>query len=207
MAQTPLSRRERKRIANREAIRASALRLFMDRGFNEVSIEEIAEDADVSPSTVYRNFATKEDLVLADLTERQLQLLDVIDARTGATTIGQLLMEAIMEWAPGPDQRRHLRSEIALVVTTPALLARMQHSVVDWEIPISTRLAQRCGRPETDLEIRQLAALYCATIRIVIREWAADNTGGDIVEYGTLALRALEHLPASSFAVIDDRPS
>ena len=168
-----MTRRDRKRLANREAIRAAALRLFMDRGFDAVSVEQVAEAADVSPSTVYRNFPTKEDLVLGRLAERQAELIDLLDERPGGTTIWELLWNTTLAWLPAADQQRLLRSEVALMDATPALMARLHQMMADWEVPISARLAIRCGRPATDLELRQLTALYCATIRIVIREWAA----------------------------------
>jgi len=196
-----MTRRDRKRLANREAIRAAALRLFMDRGFDAVSVEQVAEAADVSPSTVYRNFPTKEDLVLGRLAERQAELIDLLDERPGGTTIWELLWNTTLAWLPAADQQRLLRSEVALMDATPALMARLHQMMADWEVPISARLAIRCGRPATDLELRQLTALYCATIRIVIREWAAGNTGDDIGDFGRDAVEALRHLPASALPV------
>jgi AcrR family transcriptional regulator len=195
-----VTRRERKRLANRDAARDAALRLFMDRGFDAVSVEQVAQAADVSPSTVYRNFPTKEDLVLGDIAERQADLLDVIDRQRGGGTVGDLLRNATLQWAPLADQR-FLRSEAALIVATPALMARLHQMMAEWEGPISTRLAHRCGRPATDLELRQLTALYCATIRIVIREWAAGGTVDDLVEFGRTAVEALAYLPAAALPV------
>jgi AcrR family transcriptional regulator len=195
MGEDLMTRRDRKRLANREAIRGAALRLFMDRGFDAVSVDQVAEAADVSPST------TKEDLVLGRLAERQAELIDLLDERPGGTTIWGLLWDTTMAWLPAADQQRLLRSEVALMDATPALMARLHQMMADWEVPISARLAIRCGRPATDLELRQLTALYCATIRIVIREWAAGNTGDDIADFGRDAVEALRHLPASALPV------
>lgn len=197
MSDVILGRRDRKRLANRDAIRSTALQLFMNRGFDAVSVEEVAEAADVSPSTVYRNFATKEGLVLADIADRQSAFLEIIDRHHEAATVGELLLTTTVEWAPDSVERRLLRSETALIVATPALLARLHQMMAEWEVPIGARLAQRCGRPATDLELCQLTALFCATIRIVIREWAAGNTGDDIVEFGRGAIDALAHLPVA----------
>jgi AcrR family transcriptional regulator len=197
MTELTESRRDRKRLANRHSIRTTALRLFMDRGFDNVSVEDIAEAADLSASTVYRNFPTKEDLVLANLADRQAGLLDILESHPGGGTVGDALLDVIVEWAPGRDQQALLRSEIALIVATPALLARMHQMVVGWEAPITACLGPRCGRSETDLELCQLTALLCATVRIVIREWAAGNTSDDIVDFGRRAVEALQHLPAA----------
>ncbi|TFD61707.1 TetR family transcriptional regulator [Cryobacterium suzukii] len=58
--------RERKRLATKHSIQEKALDLFDERGFAAVTIEEIAEAAEVSPSSVYRYFGTKEQLIVAD---------------------------------------------------------------------------------------------------------------------------------------------
>ncbi len=73
--------RERKRRAAMHSIQETALDLFDDRGFAQVSVEEIAAAAEVSPSSVYRYFGTKEGIILADefdvLTDEELS--DVLD--------------------------------------------------------------------------------------------------------------------------------
>ncbi len=200
MTEMTLGRRDRKRLANRHAIRTTALRLFMDSGFDNVSIEEIAEAADLSASTIYRNFPTKEDLVLANLADRQQSLLGILAAHPGGATVGQALLEALLEWVPSADAQHLLRSETALIVATPALLARMHQMIVGWEAPITALLAPRCERTETDLELCQLTALLCATIRIIVREWAVGNAADDIGDFGRIAVEALQHLPAAELA-------
>jgi AcrR family transcriptional regulator len=200
---TAVTRRDRKRIATRDAIRTAALDLFMDRGFDAVSVEQVAEAADVGASTVYRHFPTKEDLVLAHLAARQAEFVEQLGTVAGVRTVGELLVATTLAWAPDDDAQKLLRAEIDLVVATPALLARLQHQTVDWELPINRQLAARCGRPETDLELRQLTALFCATIRIVIREWAAQRSADDLAVFGRAAVEALDHLPAAGLELVD----
>jgi len=201
MSDAQLLRRDRKRLANRELIHVVAMRLFNERGFDSVSIEQVADAADVSASTVYRNFPTKEDLVLARLAARQVDLLDEIDRQPGGGTVADLVVAAVAAWAPSPDEIELVRSEVALVVATPALLGRMQQMIADWEVPIVHRLASRCGRPENDLEVCQLAVLLCGTIRIVLREWAGTSDAPDMVEFGTESLKAIHHLPVSQLPI------
>ena len=61
-----LGLRERKKARTRASIREHAMRLFLHQGFAQTSVEQIAEAAEVSPSTFFRYFPTKEDVVLAD---------------------------------------------------------------------------------------------------------------------------------------------
>jgi AcrR family transcriptional regulator len=200
---TDVTRRDRKRLATRDAIRSAALELFMDRGFDAVSVEEVARAADVGASTVYRHFPTKEDLVLAHLASRQAEFVELLGTVTAVRTVGELLVATTLAWAPDAAAQDLLRCEIDLVVATPALLARLQHQIVDWERPIAARLAARCGRSDTDLELRQVTALFCATIRIVIREWAAERSDEDLTTFGRQAVEALDHLPAAGLELTD----
>jgi AcrR family transcriptional regulator len=62
----PTGLRERKKAKTRAAIRDHAMRLFDEQGYAATTVEQIAEAADVSPSTFFRYFPTKEDTVLAD---------------------------------------------------------------------------------------------------------------------------------------------
>ena len=59
---TPLDRRSRKRLATRQLISDAATRLFLERGFDDVTVDEIAATADVGRMTVFNHFPRKEDL-------------------------------------------------------------------------------------------------------------------------------------------------
>jgi AcrR family transcriptional regulator len=82
------SRRERKKRATREAIAATARRLFAERGFEAVTVAEIAAAADVSEKTVFNHFPTKEDLAFAGREERLSRLLaDIVQRPPGASVV------------------------------------------------------------------------------------------------------------------------
>src|SRR5689334_22693065 len=63
---SPVGLRERKKIKTRQAIRREAYRLFREHGYDATTVDRIAEAAEISPSTFFRYFPTKEDLVLTD---------------------------------------------------------------------------------------------------------------------------------------------
>src|ERR1700712_1031156 len=79
--------RERKKRATRDAIAATARRLFAARGFEAVTVAEVAAAAEVSEKTVFNHFATKEDLVFAGGEERLAQLQVAIAERPAGTAI------------------------------------------------------------------------------------------------------------------------
>ena len=85
--QLPEGLRERKKRATREAIAATARRLFAERGFDAVTVAEIAVAADVSEKTVFNHFAAKEDLVFAGGDSRLAQLQADIAQRPPGTSV------------------------------------------------------------------------------------------------------------------------
>ena len=95
--------RERKRHAAMRHIQRTALDLFDERGFQQVSVEQIAETAEVSPSSVYRYFGTKEGIVLADdfdtLSEAELTTIFDPDDLVGT------VRTVVARFEPSPDQQ------------------------------------------------------------------------------------------------------
>src|SRR5215469_17491093 len=86
---TEVGMRERKKQRTRELIRDTAVRLFMERGFDQVTIAEIARDADVSEATVFNHFPTKEDLVYGQLEVFEDELLQAVRNRPpGQSALG-----------------------------------------------------------------------------------------------------------------------
>src|SRR3954466_2341805 len=83
----PEGRRERKKRATREAIVATAHRLFAERGFDAVTVSEIAAAADVAEKTVFNHFATKADLVFAGREQRLNVLVARIAQRPPGTSV------------------------------------------------------------------------------------------------------------------------
>jgi AcrR family transcriptional regulator len=83
----PEGLRERKKRATRDAIAASARRLFAQRGFDAVTVAEVAAAADVSEKTVFNHFATKEDLAFAGGVDWLNRLLADIASRTAGTSV------------------------------------------------------------------------------------------------------------------------
>ncbi|WEK60763.1 MAG: TetR/AcrR family transcriptional regulator [Candidatus Microbacterium colombiense] len=83
----PMGRRERKKAATRKAISDVATMMFLERGFDNVSIREVADAADVSPTTVFAHFPQKEALVFDEDDEQRDRLVSAVRDRPAGRTI------------------------------------------------------------------------------------------------------------------------
>jgi AcrR family transcriptional regulator len=123
--------RERKKQQTRELIAETARRLFSERGFEAVTVAEIARAADVSAQTVFNYFPTKEDLVYWRLESFENELLGTIRERAA----GESVLSAFGRFvrAPrgmlatyDPETRERLAALTRMIVSSPSLLAREQ---------------------------------------------------------------------------------
>ena len=130
---TPLGLRERKKQQTRQLIADTARRLFAERGFEGVTVAEIARAADVAEATVFNYFPTKEDLFYSRLEAFEEELLAAVRDREPGTSVlaafrdfllvqrGVLAMKA----PDGDDEATEQVRTITRVITeSPALLAR-----------------------------------------------------------------------------------
>ena len=98
MAATTEGLRERKKRQTREVIARAAMRLFVARGFDEVTVADVARAADVSEKTVFNYFPAKEDLVLHGGEERRAALIEAIRTRPAGTSIVELFRARWRMW-------------------------------------------------------------------------------------------------------------
>jgi AcrR family transcriptional regulator len=125
--------RERKKAKTRTAIQQQALRLFREQGYQATTVEQIAEAAEVAPSTVFRYFATKEDLaVLDDYYSLAEAMAEALAAQPLTVHPIQAMRDAFSEVFAGlTDEERAARYERDLVMLTiPELWAANLGSIV-----------------------------------------------------------------------------
>lgn len=89
----PTGRRERKKAATRRAIADAALRLFREHGYSAVGIRDVAAEADVAVTTLFKHFPSKEALVFEQAADFEDRLADAVAARKGEPLIPALLRE------------------------------------------------------------------------------------------------------------------
>jgi AcrR family transcriptional regulator len=128
---TTSGRRERKKLQTRKLIADTARRLFAERGFEQVSVAEVAREADVAEATVFNYFPSKEDLVYSGLERFEEELLAAIRGRAPGETIveafGRFVLEPRGFLAARDEQAaRRLLDVSRMIAQSPALLAREQ---------------------------------------------------------------------------------
>jgi AcrR family transcriptional regulator len=145
----------------------------------------------VATSTFFRHFPTKEDVVLADLQDRGSELLDALDAQPAEAPPSELLVGSVRAWQANRRAPEVLAAEANLLASEPALQARLGRMVLGWEQPIAARLAGRYGLDATSVDVQLAAAWMVTSIRVVIRQWAADGGRGDVFDLGAQVMGRL----------------
>src|SRR4051794_40719745 len=96
MTEAPVGRRERKKAATRQAIANAALRLFLERGYDQVSIRDIAEAADVSTTTLFKHFTGKEALVFDEEQHNEAALVAAVRQRAADQSVIDALRQYVL---------------------------------------------------------------------------------------------------------------
>ncbi|MEU8661039.1 TetR/AcrR family transcriptional regulator [Actinoplanes philippinensis] len=157
MTQTPVGRRERKKAATRQAIADAALRLFLEHGYDRVSLREIADAADVSTTTLFKHFSGKEALVFDREQDNEAQLIAAVRGRAaGQDVVGALrdhLLDAYLPVARHPQMAEF----VALVDATPALRSYAERMWTRHTDSLGAAIAEECGADHDDLACVALA--------------------------------------------------
>lgn len=189
-----LGLRERKKLKTRRAIQEHALRLFESQGYDATTVEQIAEAAEVSPSTFFRYFPTKEDVVTTDEYDPIIaELFRTQPADLGPVEALRATFRQILAETYDVDKQRILtRARIALAV--PALRARMWDvQLNDTREMIVSLLSERLGRPESDFELQAFSWALTGLLQAVITAWI-DSDGEE--DLPALLDRALDFFEA-----------
>ncbi|HEX4831523.1 MAG TPA: TetR family transcriptional regulator [Trebonia sp.] len=166
-ATAPGGLRERKKARTRAAIREHALRLFREHGFSATTVEQIAAAAEVSPSTFFRYFPTKEDLVLQD--DMDSRLIAALERQPpGLPPVPAIRAAARETWDSFTDAEWDLlRQSTRLMVTEPDIRARAMNEFARSIDLIAGAIARRSGHDPGDLPVRALAGAVIGVIMSV----------------------------------------
>ncbi|MFI9047650.1 TetR/AcrR family transcriptional regulator [Streptomyces sp. NPDC053427] len=172
--------RERKKLQTRQAIRRAAYRLFEEQGYDATPVDRIAEAADVSPSTVFRYFPTKEDIVLTD--EFDALLETGLRARPADEPMVESMRRVTVEALTGitAADRTELAQRMRLVREVPAIRGRTAENTARDAEMICAVLAERSGRAVDDLEVRVISAAILAALQEALLHWVEAGPDADL---------------------------
>ncbi|GLV73120.1 TetR family transcriptional regulator [Streptomyces hygroscopicus] len=162
--------RERKKQRTRDAISDAAITLFVERGFNEVSVAQIAEAAEVSKRTLFAYFPTKEDLVVHRMADHETESARVVRARPAHTAPLDALRDHFLDGLrrrdpiTGLNDMPQIRELTQLIFRTPALIDRMQRFRAGGERALTEALCDTTDAPELVARM--------ASVQIIAVQWA-----------------------------------
>ena len=185
--------RDRKRERTREQLIAAAYELFAERGYDAVTVGEIAERAWVSERTFFRYFPAKEDVLWPDSAGQLAAFGATIVARPATERPLQAVQNAMLELgrAIGMDPAPALL-RARIVAQTPALVARDLLEYSRWEATVRDAIRERTAAADGDLAPAMTAVVAGGALRVAFDRWVADGAAGDLVAMIEGAFTAVE---------------
>ncbi|WP_158850090.1 acyl-CoA-like ligand-binding transcription factor [Saccharothrix deserti] len=188
--------REQRKARTRRAIQEHALRLFLTKGYDETTVEEIAAAAGVSHMTFFRYFPTKEavvenddyDPLIAELVRNRPAGESPLTALHAALRTG---LDAVLA-----TDRDAVYTRTRLVVTNPALRARQWRNTATTQSLLAQALADREQRP-VDLRLRVIAAAATAALITALTTWVDGEGTEDLRTLVDQAFAALGAGPST----------
>ena len=182
---TKLGLRERKKQQTRDTIARVALELFAERGYDETTLAEIAEAADISPRTIFAYFDSKEEILFCDAPAQLDELKDALAHRPeGSTTIDTL--RDLLSSLPPPDELAKLRKQI--VSSSPALKLKLRARVAELEPVLVESFAKDLGSDPDDVRALLIAASATAAFTAVHDRLEAEFEGKPISHERAMAI-------------------
>jgi TetR/AcrR family transcriptional regulator, regulator of mycofactocin system len=157
-----------------ERIAAVALALFAARGFDDTTVDDIAAELGIGRRTVFRYFASKNDIVWGDFD----QVLDRLRRDLAALGTDLPMMEAIAQAVIssnryGPEQLPELRTRMSLITTVPALQAHSMLRYAAWREVIAEYVAARCGEDPSDVIPQTVAHAALGVSMAAFSRWVS----------------------------------
>lgn len=168
----PAGLRDRKKERTRRAIQQAALDLFAERGYDATTVEAIAAQADVSTTTFFRYFRSKEDVVFADRTYRESVLGPAIVDRPPEEGDMAAVRWAIERFWIGTVDPEIVAKQSRAAASSPALLGRGLEVASSFEKAVSEALAKRRGVAPDDPSCRMTASVAVSVLGHAVTSWA-----------------------------------
>jgi AcrR family transcriptional regulator len=176
---SPLTLRERKKRRTRRDLTETALRLFIDQGYEATTLAQLADAAEVSTRTFFRFFPSKEAVALAAETELWDAYVDEVHGRQIHSTVLDALREALVSTVTSMDEdwlRRFLATR-GLIARTPALRDRSDLTSLTIQDRLAKTLEEKLGTGR-DVRLRLLGEIALSAWRCAARNWIRSLRNG-----------------------------
>lgn len=185
-----LGLRDRKKEQTRRNLREAALRLFTEKGFGNVTVDDITAEVDVSHRTFYRYFSSKEEIILGTRSVMLDRWVTAIERRPSSEPLLVAVQLAAVEVATHMEPEVFDRRRIEVLEDTPALKARAAERLAAWEEVLAPVVARRLDVDvDADLRPRLISGCMIVALRVAQTRWLALD--GDLP---TLVAQTLELL-------------
>jgi AcrR family transcriptional regulator len=181
--------RERKRRETRAALSLAALRLCFQRGWDNVTVDDIAETANVSPRTFRNYFSTKAEAVAAGHLERMLKIADELRDRPVSEPIWTAITNSVASQFGPPAQKSEATRDakvwwerIRFVLTESAIHGEVLKASAAAQVELAAVIAERTGaRAANGLYPQVAAAVVTSVVGTVVDRWLREGPAGSIV--------------------------
>ena len=189
--QPKLGLRERKKIKTRETIQQHAIRLFREQGYSETTIEQIAEAAEISPSTFFRYFPTKEALVLDD--DYDPLLIQAFREQPPGLSSIQALRNAVRSGLAeiSEEGRKAISERMLLAMNVPEVRAASFNQMMNTMRMLTELLSARTGRTADDFRVITFAGAVMGVF-MSTQTYSAAHLDEDYIKLFDQALAQLE---------------
>ncbi|WP_416968706.1 TetR/AcrR family transcriptional regulator [Streptomyces sp. 4F14] len=163
-----VGRRERKKAQTRQALADAAMRLFTERGFDRVGVRDVAEEADVAVTTLFKHFPCKEALVFDRDEGLETALVDAVRHRAPGRSVLAALREHLTQtYASVGDHTPGFAAFRALVEETPALQDYRHRMRRRHEVALAAAIEQETGAPQGDVRVAALSRFAMESISLL----------------------------------------
>jgi AcrR family transcriptional regulator len=182
------TRRERKKQETRQALEQAALHLFAERGYEQTTVEDIAEAADVAVRTFFRYFSSKQDVLFGDVvTDRVTRLRSELASRPSTESPIESII-AVMDRLDvvGAEAEEQILPRLELMRHQPSLTTRYLDLINEMRLEVVKFVAERTGLdPRTDMYPNLVGGACAASWDTSLTLWVSSR--------GQLSLRDLRH--------------
>jgi AcrR family transcriptional regulator len=175
-----LGLRERKKLQTRETIADVALRLFAERGYDQTTLADIADTADISRRTIFAYYDSKEDILLCHEGSVHDDLKRRLDERPPGTTTVDAIRDLLSTIGP-PDEQAKLRKRI--IAANPELQMKLRARHAELEPILAASIAKDLDAGPDDIRPLLIAASMKAAFMSVSERFMEAEASGDTISH------------------------